>query len=324
MIRAGSSAVTATVLIWLVGLIQPAQAGKMLYQQCFTARGDTADGFKASLLAGGLFYNWAGSLVNELVLGKFGTCEATKTAPPLFKGSSNAGVNSIAIATFDNGANGRPATVPINQHMLFSSIRNNTAVDEDPMKTTFTKGGSNIGTKFPPASTKALGDPEIIITNSGTSVMTLAAINAQINNSEDPLDPDIFFEPDGTSVTLPTLDSSNDTILPGNTEMFSFDIGNAVNWSFEYTYSINGDTFTDLLATDVPEPNGFGLLAAALGALVLAGRRSRKVAPADRRGPAPAAVDTNQSVSMSSSFTRHPARRFFCARLIRSRKRGSE
>jgi len=75
------------------------------------------------------------------------------------------------------------------------------------------------------------------------------------------------------SVMVPTLDASNDTILPGDTAIFSFDIGNAVNWSFEYTYSINGDTFTDLLATDVPEPNSFGLFAVALGASLLVRRR---------------------------------------------------
>ena len=49
------------------------------------------------------------------------------------------------------------------------------------------------------------------------------------------------------SVMVPTLDASNDTILAGDTPIFLSIIGNAVNWSLEYTYSINGDTFTDLL-----------------------------------------------------------------------------
>ena len=268
-------AIAAAALAWLCGLSDPAEAGKMLYQQCFTARGDTADGFKASLQAGGLFYNWSAVRVNETVLGRFGQCEPSTVNPnPLFKGSNNAGQNSIAIAAFNNGA-----TVPINQHMLFSSIRNNTPLDSDPMKTTFTKAGNDIGTKFGDAKTKAAGDPQIIVTNSDSSVMTLTAINAQINNSEDPLDPDIFFDPDGTPVTLPALDSSNDTILPGDTEIFTFDIGDAVNWSFEYTYSIGGDTFTDLLATDVPEPNSIALVTAALAALALARRRSGNTAP---------------------------------------------
>jgi hypothetical protein len=151
-----------------------------------------------------------------------------------------------------------------------------TALDEDPMKTTFTKGGNNIGTKFSDAKTRAAGDPEIFITNGGSSVMLLTAINAQINNSADPLNRNIFFNPDGTAVSLPPLDSTNYMILPGATEMFSFDIGNAVNWSFEYTYSIGSDTFTDLLATDVPEPGSGTLLTGALGALLLIWRRRQQ------------------------------------------------
>jgi hypothetical protein len=259
-------AIAAVSILWLCGALEPAEAGKMLYQTCFTARGDTADGFKASLLAGGLFYNWNGVRANEIVLGRFGQCEKSTAMPtPLFTGSNNAGQNSIAIGAFDNGA-----TVPINQHMVLSSIRNNTALDDDQMKTTFTKGGNNIGTKFGDGKPRAAGDPEIFITNGNASVMLLTAINAQINNSQDPLNPDIFFEPDGTAVSLPALDSTNDTILPGETEIFSFDIGNAVNWSFEYTYSIGADTFTDLLATDVPEPaSGLLLVMGILGLGVL-------------------------------------------------------
>ena len=49
--------VIATVLLThILGLQQPAEAGKILYQQCFTALGDTADGFKAALAKGGLFF----------------------------------------------------------------------------------------------------------------------------------------------------------------------------------------------------------------------------------------------------------------------------
>jgi hypothetical protein len=278
MIRVGSGAIAAAVFVWACGLPHPALAGKMLYQQCFTARGDTVDGFKASLVAGGLFYNWSGTRANEIVLGRFGQCEPSTVLPtPLFKGSNNAGQNSISIGAFDNNA-----TVPINMHMAFSSIRNNTAVDPDPMKTTFTKAGANIGTKFGDAKTRAAGDPEIFITNGGSSVMLLTAINAQINNSEDPLNPDIFFNPDGSAVSLPPLNSTNDMILPGATEIFSFDIGNAVNWSFEYTFSIGGDTFTDLLATDVPEPGSGALLTGALGALMLIWRRRKQPVTASR------------------------------------------
>src|ERR1700732_3236401 len=81
-------AVAAACLLGLCGLLNAAQAGKMLYQQCFTARGDTADGFKASLQAGGLFYNGSGTRANEIVLGRFGQCEPSTVLPtPLFKGS---------------------------------------------------------------------------------------------------------------------------------------------------------------------------------------------------------------------------------------------
>jgi hypothetical protein len=266
MTRWGANTIAA-VLVCVCGLPQPAGAGKMLYQQCFTALGDTADGFKASLQAGGRFYNWNGTRVNETVLGRFGQCVPSTVFPtPLFKSSNNAGQNFISIGAFDNNA-----TVPINLHMLFNSIRNNTALDEDQMKTTLTKGGNNIGTKFGDASTRAAGDPDLFITNSGSSVMLLTAINAQINNSEDPLNPDIFFDPDGTPVSLPSLDSTNNMIFPGQTGVFSFDVGNAVNWSFEYTYSIGGDTFTDVLATDVmPEPGSFALVATGLFALAFA------------------------------------------------------
>ena len=130
MIRWGGGTIAA-VLACLCGFSQPAQAGKMLYQQCFTAHGDTVDGFKASLQAGGLFYNWNGVRANETVLGRFGQCEPSMALPtPLFKGANNAGQIAISIGAFANNA-----TVPINQHMVFSSIRNNTALDEDATKT---------------------------------------------------------------------------------------------------------------------------------------------------------------------------------------------
>src|SRR5207245_9426559 len=44
----------------------------------------------------------------------------------------------------------------------------------------------------------------------------------------------------------------------------------AVHWSFAYSYSYDGESYNDLLATDVPEPNSFTLLAISLLALIFA------------------------------------------------------
>src|SRR5262245_42672877 len=128
--------VIATVLLThILGLQQPAEAGKILYQECFTALGDMADGFKASLEKDGLFFLWGGYSVIEPV--KEGQkCRPTgmKGAPPdLFRAASAKGTNAITAALKKN--------VPINAHMVLSSIRNNSALDPDPMKTTFTLKG---------------------------------------------------------------------------------------------------------------------------------------------------------------------------------------
>ena len=276
----GRASLIASLVICALGvsgLFRPAAAGKTLYQQCVNARGDTTDGFKASLQAGGLFYNWNGVRANQAVLGRFGQCEPSTMFPDkLFQGANPAGQISISIATFAKDSNGNNQMVPRDTQMVFSSIRNNTALDVDPMVTTFTKAGNNIGTKISTAKTRAAGDPEILITNDGGSAMLLTAINAQINDTEDPLDPNIFFEPDGTPVTLPALDPTNNTILPDDTEAFSFGIGNAANWSFEYTYVSGGDTFTDVLATDVAEPGSLVLFLGAVagfGAVLLRERK---------------------------------------------------
>ncbi len=274
--------VIATVLLMhILGLQQPAEAGKILYQQCFTALGDTADGFKAALAKDGLFFAWGGYSVIEPV--KEGEpCPPTgmKGAPPdLFRAENAKGTNAITAALKKN--------VPINVHMLFSSIRNNTALDPDPMKTTFTLKSNDIRTKFGKAATRARGDPIIDITNGGSSVMTLLSIVAQIHNSQDPLDLDSFFVPDGVPVAVtPSLLPIN--LLPGDTAEFMFSLDDSPNWSFQYTYASEGDTFVDLLASDVavPVPNSFGLFIAGIVVIMILRRHASWIGGQGRARPA--------------------------------------
>jgi hypothetical protein len=239
----------------LAGLQQTAQAGMVLYQQCVTSRGNMSDGFKATLGAGGLFYSWAGYSVKEPV--GAGCLPNTPGVPDMFKGKNAAGTNSITEPLAKN--------IAVDGHLLFYSIRNDTALDEDPAKTTLTLMGGAIGTKIGAALTSAKNDPVIDIFNGGSSTITLLSMVAQLNNSMDPLNPDIFFVPDGSPIFItPTLLPSNMNILPGETAEFEFPLNGSPNWSFMYSYDYLGDTYTDLLASDVPEPStwlllGFGL-----------------------------------------------------------------
>jgi hypothetical protein len=118
----------------------------------------------------------------------------------------------------------------------------------------------------------AAKDPIIDITNGGSSLMTVLSIVAQINNSEDPLDPSLSFLPDGTEVPV-TPSSLPIDLLPGDTAEFSFSVDGSPNWSFQYSYSLSGNTFVDLLASDVavPEPNSLSLLVAGIVAFIIAG-----------------------------------------------------
>ena len=105
--------------------------------------------------------------------------------------------------------------------------------------------GNDIGTKIGAALTSAKNDPVIDITNGGTSVIHLLSIIAQINNSQNPLDPDIFFVPDGDEVAVtPTLLPFNSDILPGDTAEFEFPLNGSRNWSFLYSFTFDGDVYT--------------------------------------------------------------------------------
>jgi hypothetical protein len=72
-------------------------------------------------------------------------------------------------------------TIPLNGHLLFASIRNNTALDEDATKTTLTMNGNDSGTKIGTASTRAQGDPQILITNNGATSMHAAVASCMRN-----------------------------------------------------------------------------------------------------------------------------------------------
>jgi len=255
-------AIAAAFVTCLFGVQQTAQAGMVLYQQCVTSRGDMSDGFKAALIAGGLFYSWSGYSVKEPIQDGVGCKPNTPAMPDLFKGKNANGTNTIQEAL--------AKIVPLDGHMLFYSVRNDKPLDLDPMKTTLTLKGNDIGTKIGAALTSAKNDPVIDITNGGTSLIHLLSIVAQINNSQDPLDPDIFFVPDGNVVAvIPTLLPSNSDILPGDTAEFTFPLDGSRNWSFLYSFTYDGDVYTDLLASTVPEANSLSLLLAGIVVLLI-------------------------------------------------------
>ena len=265
-------AIATAFVACMFGAGQTAQAGPVLYQQCVTSRGDMSDGFKAALETGGLFYSWSGYTVKEPV--DNGCKPNTPAVPDLFKGKSANGTNTIQEAL--------AKVIPVDGHMLFYSIRNDKALDLDPAKTTLTLKGNDIGTKVGAALTSAKGDPVIDITNGGNSVIHLLSIIAQINNSQNPLDPDIFFVPDGDEVAVtPTLLPFNSDILPGETAEFEFPLNGSRNWSFVYSFTFDGDVYTDLLASTVPEPNSLGLLLAGVAALLVLRRAA--TSPLSRR-----------------------------------------
>ncbi len=250
----------------------PAEAGKILFAECFTARGDTADGVKAALANGGSFYTWGGfSVAGTVVEGKPCTPINLKAGADLFRGENKNGTNSIKEDLKKN--------VVLDGLMNFRSIRDpQSSLDKDAMKTTFTLKGNDIATKIGPTQTVwKFGDPVIAITNLGDSSMILQSVTAQIFNSEDPLDPDLTFDPDGKFATVtPSLSGSLD-ILPGETEEFSFSLDGSPNWAFQYSYLFEGQLFTEMIASDVvvPAPGSLGVVLAGIGALVAASARRR-------------------------------------------------
>ena len=242
----------------------PAQAGRVLYQECVTSLGNMSDSFTAVLQPGGLFYTWAGYTVKKDVSN--GCKPNTPGVPDEFKGSAKNGVNSIVEPL--------ASKIPTGGYLLFYSTRNNK--DLDLAKTTLTLNGNPIGTKIGAALTSAPGaDPIIDIFNGGSSTIVLSNLVAQIYNSEDPLNPNIFFVPDGKNAAItPILSSLNDSIPAGDTGVFSFALDGSPNWSFLYTFAYQGANFTDLIAADtVPEPSAASLLA--LGLIGTVGWRLR-------------------------------------------------
>jgi hypothetical protein len=180
-------------------------------------------------------------------------------APDLFVGKSGPGVNTFTAALATN--------LMTNQMMKLNFISNNTPLNI--VASTLTDMGNPVGTKFGAALSSVKNDPIIDITNEDSSPITLDDITAQIYNSEDPLNPNIFFVPDGSSVGVsPTLSVLNETIDPGDTAEFTFPLDGSPNWSFEYTYTDQGVTYTDLIASDVPEPSAWLLVIACLAAIV--------------------------------------------------------
>ncbi len=92
----------------MFALPHPAVAGRVLYQQCFTSRGNPTDGIKATLLAGGLFYSWSGYRVNETVANRFNQCDRTTI---IFDGADALRQNAITVNPLPNNV-----TIPLNGH----------------------------------------------------------------------------------------------------------------------------------------------------------------------------------------------------------------
>jgi len=248
----------AATLICTLGLEQQAKAGKVLYQQCANSLGGPSNSFTGVLMAGGLFYSWAGYSINAM---KPGCVPNNAIAPDLFSGSSGPGVNNFSSALAGGG-------LMTGQMMKLNFISNDTPIDKNASM--FYNNGNMVGTKIGDAVTSAKNDPIIDITNGGSSAITLDDITAQIFNSEDPLNPSIFFVPDGEDATVtPTLSVSNETIDPGDTAEFTFQLDGSPNWSFEYTYTDQGVMYTDLLASDVPEPSAWQLAIIGLAAFAV-------------------------------------------------------
>lgn len=263
----------AAFLTCVSGLCQPSYAGEVRYRACFQNQGAVnATEFDATIKDSlGLFFEFSGTLARPV-----GTSCSAALMPNglpfpvgnLFMGSSQNGTFKFA-EPFAAGTSVGPVGGAAPTEMLLNTLATSNTFDRnDAMTTFFDANGNQVKTVLPALSPTVIGDPVVDLANDvdNTSSVTLTNIVAQVNNSEDPLDMSADFVPDGTPVTVtPSLSPLTDVIVPGSDEAFSFSLPtDARNWSFQYTYSFDGVTFTDLVATDVPEPTSLALLGVGL------------------------------------------------------------
>jgi hypothetical protein len=274
LIRFAAAAVALTLLI--LGFSEPSYAGTFLYQTCAlnTSIANNANAFTASLENNGLFLEWTGTTAKLMPVNGKNVCVPAVQMPDLFKNSVIGGVNKITEPFAGN------KMLAPGDRMLFSSIRDTNKNGINKSASTLLTGGvggTPVRTAFGNATPMPKGDPVVDVTNDGSSSMTLDFVLAFINNSEDPLDLNTTFAPDGRLVAVMPLSpdcSNGDVIMSGVTCEFSFVLPpNVTNWAFVAVTDNSDGTFTDLVATDVPEPASAILLALALIPLLISWRK---------------------------------------------------
>ncbi len=137
--------------------------------------------------------------------------------------------------------------------MIFQSIRNDTNLDKT--MSFFLNGNNMISTQIGDALKQPLRPSQVVtvaVVNNNSSAMSLTAVEGRENNSQDPLNYNNLFVPDGMLI----LSQGGYTLAPGQELDFQFDLSpGADNWSFEITYYVEGSgvSLDDIVATDVSQ-----------------------------------------------------------------------
>jgi hypothetical protein len=245
-----------------------AVAGTFLYRTC--ARNDgaaAATGFTAALPQGGLFSGVTGSFA---VL-QPGNCFVPRYGNVIANQGFLKPMPSFSVPFLPN------VTINPGSLMVLSTIRNGNNTSLNLKGSFFTDAiGAPLTTAFGNATIFARGDPEVDVTNVGSSLLTITGFEALVNNSEDPLDLTVNFVPDGSPVTV---DNSGGLDLASNqTAMFTFALpDNTINWAFQVSYNSSEGSFSQLVATDVPEESSLILMATAIGILAVYVRVNRRL-----------------------------------------------
>jgi hypothetical protein len=264
--------IAATITILGTGIIDLGRAGTFRYDTCFRNDGNVrADGFSAGLPAGGVFFGVTGTFVvprgGFCVLppfGAIGNVIPTQRFAKLPDGSLPSSFNRPFIPG---------VTIAPGNLMKLTTTRNGPMTGLTSWA--FTAGGAPLLTAAGWAVISAAGDPMIDVMDSGPSAITITDFEAQVNNSQDPLDLYLDFVPDGKSVDVTYNDGL--TIAPDATTVFDFTLPPGTrNWSFDISYNSSQGEFSQLVATDtVPEPMSIYLSMLGIGATLAGVSRSR-------------------------------------------------